>query len=72
MSSPLKLDEMSTREKLQALEMLWDDLCRHAEVIASPEWHGKLLAAREARVHQGQEARLDWEKAKQRIRSSVL
>lgn len=67
----LPLDRMSTAEKLLTLESLWDDLCRHADEIPSPEWHKLLLNDRETRYLQGLEGVTDWEVAKRKIRESL-
>jgi len=67
----LPLDRMTLSEKIQALEDIWDDLCRNAEGIPSPAWHGQVLQEREASIEQGKESFLDWERAKQAIRESV-
>lgn len=64
----LSLDEMSAKEKVAAMEALWDDLCAHAEAVQSPQWHGDLLTGREADIAEGKEAFSDWEAAKKRIR----
>ena len=67
----LPLDQMTTAEKFQALESLWDDLCRNADSIVSPSWHSDILLERETRLQQGEEQSADWEEAKRRIREST-
>ena len=39
----LNLGEMTTEEKLKAMEMLWDDICRSAPDFSSPYWHDALI-----------------------------
>lgn len=68
MNATLPLASMTTAEKLQAMEQLWDDLCRDEQQVASPAWHGKVLAARAERVARGEGRFNDWEAAKERIR----
>lgn len=68
MGLTLRLDKMTVRDKLQALEEIWDDLCRSAEVIPSPSWHADVLRAREKRIQQGASRFTDWAEAKWRIR----
>ena len=46
----LNLKEMTTEEKLQAMEMLWDDLCRNIPESLSPQWHAEVLREREGRI----------------------
>ncbi|MEK9148675.1 MAG: addiction module protein [Candidatus Desantisbacteria bacterium] len=72
MTVTIPLDQMTTTEKLLAMENIWDDLCRRADEISSPSWHGKVLQQREERVKKGVEEFIDWESAKGRIRESVL
>ncbi|MEK7793329.1 MAG: addiction module protein [Candidatus Hydrogenedentota bacterium] len=60
----LPLDTMSVEEKLQAMETLWDDLCRHDANVPSPAWHGEVLAERDAALARGEETPVDWEVAK--------
>jgi len=62
---------MNVREKLAAMEALWEDLSRTPEVIESPAWHGKVLEARQRRVAEGKARYADWETAKTRIRRKV-
>ncbi|MEN9575372.1 MAG: hypothetical protein RL514_3227 [Verrucomicrobiota bacterium] len=71
MNATLPLASMTTAEKLQVMEQLWEDLCRDERQVASPAWHGDVLAAREARVARGEGRFSDWEEAKARIRRQV-
>lgn len=68
MGLALQLDKMTVRDKLQALEEIWDDLCRSAEAIPSPLWHADVLRAREKRIRQGASRFTDWTEAKRKIR----
>lgn len=68
---PLPLNEMTVEEKLQAMEMLWEDLSRRPENIPSPDWHEEVLRKREAALERGEEGIEDWEAAKRRIRSEL-
>lgn len=36
------------------MEQLWDAVCREAGDVASPEWHGDILADRKARAERGE------------------
>lgn len=71
MGVALKIEEMSLAEKLEAMEVLWDDLCHHVQDIAVPEWHHEELAARAAEIAAGNGEFTDWEIAKKNIRESV-
>ena len=71
MGIALPLEKMSRKEKIQAMESLWDDLCRNAEKVKSPAWHGALLEQREENLRVGEAEFSDWEAAKKRIRTTV-
>ena len=57
-------------ERLQAMEVLWDSLCRDDKFDPSPAWHADILAARMQEIHQGQST--DWKDAKPKILASAL
>ena len=42
----IEIEKMSTIERLQAMEKLWDPLCNEEE-IESPEWHKDILQEKE-------------------------
>lgn len=62
---------MSIEEKLQTMELLWDDLRANAGDALSPAWHGDELARREAALARGDEVAEDWAVARQRIRDAT-
>lgn len=66
----LEIDKMSMNEKLQAMELLWDDMCKNAPEFTSPDWHEAELKERELLVEEGKEKFLDWEKVKKDIKKS--
>jgi putative addiction module component (TIGR02574 family) len=66
----LKIDDMSAREKLQAIELIWASLCKTESDIPSPAWHRRELSARLERYRCGEESCADWEKAKQQLRGA--
>ena len=71
MELALKLGQMTVGETLRALEQIWEDLCRNEADVPSPQWHGDVLEAREARLGRKQECLVSWEDAKRRIRKST-
>lgn len=71
MKLAIPLDEMTTAEKLQAIEEIWADLQRAPEEVISPGWHADVLAAREDRVRDGTSHFSDWGAAKSRIREKA-
>ncbi len=71
MDITLPLDQMTTTEKLRAMEALWADLSRDEEAVPSPAWHEDVLRDREERVKSGQEAFVDWDVAKKQLRDRL-
>jgi hypothetical protein len=67
----LKLEEMTTEEKLQIMEILWDDICRIAPDFSSPSWHEDVLKDREQMILDGKDKFVDWDQAKKIIRDSI-
>ena len=50
MSITLPLDEMSTLERIQTMEELWDALCHEKNEIKSPAWHEDILINRKEKI----------------------
>jgi len=71
MNMPLSLEKMTISEKLAAIELLWDDLCRFPEDVPSPPWHGEILAEREKSVLDGEASFSDLNEAKKRIGKAI-
>jgi putative addiction module component (TIGR02574 family) len=62
------LKSLSTQEKLQAMEALWDALCQDTNnTVPSPAWHAEELKSRDLAWSQGQQTTSPWSEAKQRI-----
>jgi hypothetical protein len=72
MGMALSVEKMSIEEKIQAMETIWDDLCKQAEGIPSPSWHEKVLKERENGIANGEEDFIDWAIAKKNIDKSIL
>jgi hypothetical protein len=68
MKLDLPLDQMSTEDKLQAMEVLWESLCRDAAEIESPAWHGEVLAERLVALERGEVEFEDLDEVKRKIR----
>jgi hypothetical protein len=64
----LPLDQMTTREKLRAIETIWENLARNERQVKSPDWHFDEMKAREQRRKTGKEKVLDWDAAKKELR----
>ena len=71
MKAYIPLDDMTVEEKLQAIEMLWEDLCKQQEDVPSPIWHGDVLEELDKAVSTGKEVTQDWESAKRAIRDKI-
>lgn len=70
MLEPAQIEKMSVAERLQIMEQLWDTLARETEEIASPEWHGKVLADRKERARRGEAKFLTLDQLRSRLRGS--
>ena len=71
MNITAQLDRLSTAEKISTMEYLWDDLCRHADEVSSPDWHGEVLAQRELSIAEGGATYRNWDAEKTRIRDAL-
>jgi hypothetical protein len=71
MSITLPLDQMTTADKLRAMEELWADLTRNEAEFESPAWHLEVLREREERLEAGEETPIDWEEAKKELRDRL-
>ena len=49
-----QIKKMSTIERLQVMEELWDALCHEEQEIKSPAWHGKILKKRKKKIESGE------------------
>ena len=67
MEANLPLDQMTVEEKLRALELIWEDLCRKEMDLPMPQWHAEILELREAHVEEETAKFIDWEESKRRI-----
>jgi Putative addiction module component len=65
----LPLSDMTLEEKLQAMELLWDDLSRNPDLLESPAWHEDVLHERERRLAAGEAGIMDWDEAKAYLRA---
>ncbi|HSF07947.1 MAG TPA: addiction module protein [Nitrospirales bacterium] len=71
MSINLPLKEMTLKEKLAVMELIWEDLVRTPDVVESPAWHRAVLEERGQRIAEGKSQFTDWEKAKLDIRNKL-
>ena len=71
MDSVLPLDQMTTEEKLRAMDAFWADLSAKADSFKSPTWHSDVLRERDQRIADGKEPSLDWAVAKRQLRDRL-
>lgn len=53
MNIVLPLADMTTAEKLQTMEALWESLCLKSDELTSPSWHEEIIADREKKSMKG-------------------
>ena len=61
--------ELSSNEKLQLVEDLWDDLAATPDAIPVHDWQKQELLRRKANLVNNPASGLSWEEIKQRVRS---
>lgn len=61
---------MTLAQRLEAMELLWQSISLSPESAASPEWHGKVLADRQAKVDAGEANFLTVRQLKARLAKS--
>jgi len=44
---------MTQKERLQAMEELWDAMCHDDAALVPPEWHRNILADRKEKMQSG-------------------
>ena len=50
----MEIRKMSTMERLQAMEVLWESLLEEESQIVSPTWHEDILKGRERKLENGE------------------
>lgn len=70
-AATIAINNLSVAEKIVLMERLWDDLSRRPTDVASPDWHGDILADRRAAVLEGKTAFVEWDDAKTRLRERL-
>jgi putative addiction module component (TIGR02574 family) len=62
-----EITKLSTREKFELMEALWEDMRSKAEESDIPQEHLDLVQERWARVQSGESVLLDWDEVKDSI-----
>ena len=63
------LFDLSSSEKLQLVEDLWDDLAATPSAVPVHEWQKEELARRKANLTNNPASGLSWEEVKRRVRN---
>ena len=71
MEVTLPLDKMSVEDKIRTMEAIWEDLCKQADSIPSPDWHKDVLQQREEKIKNRNDEFMDWNDAKKHIKDSL-
>ena len=71
MELALPLNEMTVAEKLQAIEVLWEDLARNPDDIPSPAWHEEVLAERQRLIKEGKAKFIPLEEFRKSIEKKI-
>lgn len=51
--STIEIEKMTTTERLETMENLWDSLSRSSVEINSPQWHEEVLSSRREHIDSG-------------------
>lgn len=49
-----EITKMSSNERLEAMELLWDAICHESSEPRSPNWHKDVLSQRRKRIESGE------------------
>ena len=61
------IEQMSLKERLRTMDLLWDSLARTPDAVRSPDWHGEVLATRLAKIERGEGEFLTIPQLKERL-----
>jgi hypothetical protein len=67
MLSQSTVEGMSVQERLDAIELLWRSLAAFPDQIPSPEWHGRVVTERLAKMERGEGKFLTLDEVKRRF-----
>lgn len=59
MESAILLNKLTTKQKLQLMEEIWNDLLGNEDAIPSPVWYNEIFQTRMAQVREGSSAFTD-------------
>jgi hypothetical protein len=67
----LPLSQLTLAQKLDIMELIWEDLSRDEQNVNSPDWHEHVLKDREKAFKEGKISVSGWNEAKKRIKRKV-
>ena len=62
-----EIEQMTLKQKLEAMELLWKSISQKPDQVPSPEWHREIVADRIAKIDKGEAKFLSIEEARQRL-----
>ena len=62
--------DLSTSEKLQLVEDLWDDIAAEPDGVPVHDWQKQELARRKANLRENPASGLRWDEVKRRVRAN--
>lgn len=65
------IESMSKAERLMAMDMIWSSLSDHDKEVASPAWHGEVIASRMKKIESGQAKFLTLDELKERLNTKI-
>ena len=67
----LPLSQLTLAQKLDIMELIWEDLSSDEQNFKSPDWHEDVLKNREKAFKEGKISISEWSEAKKRIKRKV-
>jgi hypothetical protein len=71
MPAKIEVAALTTAEKLELMEQLWESLTEEPDSIPTPDWHRDELAERRRRAESGEEIFQDLSVVKEEIRARI-
>ena len=71
MIQAVDIEQMTTEERLQTMELLWCSLARAPETVPSPQWHGVVVAERLGKIERGEAEFLSLAEVRNRFLNTV-
>jgi putative addiction module component (TIGR02574 family) len=68
---PPGFDELSTQEKIEYVQSLWDYISSDADTMPLTDWQKQILSQRLAAFERDPAAGVSWEELRERLRSKL-